>query len=199
MADIKLNNLSNASFTFKTKDEINHTIGDLDFIMLDSSYLPEIEELVKTFSDKLTMEYDYPSGLSAYQVAVANGFVGTEAQWLASLIGAQGPQGAVGPQGLQGLQGPQGDQGIQGLQGPQGDVGPQGPAGAAVTAFSSSEQTGTGVSQSIAHTLGAIPAHVMISITDSTGAFSIVEGVHTATDILVTVTTGAKFKVLALA
>lgn len=31
------------------------------------------------------------TGLSAYQVAVLNGFVGTPTQWLASLNGAQGP------------------------------------------------------------------------------------------------------------
>lgn len=31
-----------------------------------------------------------PSGATAYQVAVANGFVGTEAAWLASLTGAPG-------------------------------------------------------------------------------------------------------------
>ena len=36
------------------------------------------------------------NGLSAYQVAVANGYTGTEAQWLASLIGATGAQGATG-------------------------------------------------------------------------------------------------------
>jgi len=35
-------------------------------------------------------------GASAYEVAVANGFVGTEAQWLASLAGPQGPQGTAG-------------------------------------------------------------------------------------------------------
>ena len=33
-------------------------------------------------------------GKSAYQVAVDNGYVGTEAQWLASLVGPQGPAGA---------------------------------------------------------------------------------------------------------
>lgn len=80
-------------------------------------------------------------GLSAYEVAVANGFVGTEAQWLASLVGPQGPQGeqgadgATGPQGPQGETGPQGPQGIQGETGPQGikgdtgATGPQGPQG----------------------------------------------------------------------
>lgn len=78
-------------------------------------------------------------GLSAYEVAVANGFVGTETEWLASLVGNQGPQGIQGlqgdpgPQGLPGVQGdpgPQGDQGPQGLQGVQGLQGPKGDAGA---------------------------------------------------------------------
>ena len=53
-------------------------------------------------------------GDSAYQVAVSNGFVGTETQWLTSLVGAQGSAGADGSQG------PQGIQGIQGVQGPAG-------------------------------------------------------------------------------
>lgn len=78
-------------------------------------------------------------GLSAYEVAVENGFVGTEAEWLASLVGPQGPQGIQGEQGIQGIQGEQGPQGIQGetgpqgpqgIQGIQGETGPQGPAGA---------------------------------------------------------------------
>ena len=37
-----------------------------------------------------------PEGPSAYEVAVANGFVGTEAQWLASLEGPQGEPGLSG-------------------------------------------------------------------------------------------------------
>lgn len=48
------------------------------------------------------------NGSSAYQVAVANGFVGTEAQWLASLVGPQGPTGAAGATGATGPQGPAG-------------------------------------------------------------------------------------------
>lgn len=43
-----------------------------------------------------------PAGKSAYEVAVQNGFVGTAAQWLASLkgaTGATGPQGPTGPAG----------------------------------------------------------------------------------------------------
>ena len=38
-------------------------------------------------------------GASAYEVAVAQGFRGSEAEWLASLIGPQGEPGPEGPQG----------------------------------------------------------------------------------------------------
>lgn len=38
-------------------------------------------------------------GLSAYEVAVSNGFAGTEGDWLQSLGGAQGPTGPTGPEG----------------------------------------------------------------------------------------------------
>ncbi len=51
---------------------------------------------------------DGQDGLSAYEIAVNGGFVGTEAQWLASL---EGPQGVQGPQGIQGIQGVQGPAG----------------------------------------------------------------------------------------
>lgn len=40
-----------------------------------------------------------PQGQSAYAVAVANGFVGTEVEWLASLIGPQGDNGEDGANG----------------------------------------------------------------------------------------------------
>lgn len=41
-------------------------------------------------------------GKSAYQVAVDNGFVGNEAAWLASLVGATGQTGAAGQNGTDG-------------------------------------------------------------------------------------------------
>ncbi|MBQ7798936.1 MAG: collagen-like protein, partial [Oscillospiraceae bacterium] len=50
-------------------------------------------------------------GASAYEIAVKNGFEGTEAEWIDS------------------LQGPQGDQGLQGIQGEKGEPGPRGPQG----------------------------------------------------------------------
>lgn len=75
-------------------------------------------------------------GKSAYQVALDNGFVGTEVQWLASLVGANGLQGLPGADGATGPKGDQGDQGLPGTdgatgpKGDTGDTGPQGPAGA---------------------------------------------------------------------
>ena len=54
------------------------------------------------------------AGKSAYAIAVDNGFVGTESQWLASLQGEDGVAGATG---------------ATGPAGPTGATGPQGPAG----------------------------------------------------------------------
>jgi hypothetical protein len=70
------------------------------------------------------------NGASAYGVAVANGFIGSESEWLLSLKGAKGDIGDTGAQGTQGIQGIQGIQGPQGLQGIQGEPGIQGVAGA---------------------------------------------------------------------
>jgi hypothetical protein len=59
-----------------------------------------------------------PAGKSAYQVAVDNGFVGTEPQWLASLVGPQGdpgPPGADGDDGAPGTPGADGSDGAPGL------------------------------------------------------------------------------------
>lgn len=74
-------------------------------------------------------------GLSAYQVAVQEGFVGTEEEWLQSL---KGDKGDKGDQGIQGIQGEKGDpfeysdftpEQLESLKGPQGEPGPQGQDG----------------------------------------------------------------------
>ena len=79
--------------------------------------------------------------VTAYAIAVKNGFEGTEVAWLASLKGAKGDRGEKGEQGAQGIQGergatgetgpigPQGIQGPRGAQGEKGDTGNVGPAG----------------------------------------------------------------------
>ena len=53
-------------------------------------------------------------GKSAYAIAVAHGFKGSEQDWLDSLRGPQGPQGDPGPQG---------NPGVQGNPGPKGEPG----------------------------------------------------------------------------
>ena len=47
-------------------------------------------------------------GLSAYEIAVAEGFVGDETAWLASLVGADGADGNDGADGATGATGPAG-------------------------------------------------------------------------------------------
>jgi uncharacterized protein (TIGR02145 family) len=69
------------------------------------------------------------NGLSAYQVWLNAGNLGTEAQFLSSLQGVQGIQGTAGTTGLQGPQGIQGPAGAQGTQGTTGATGLQGPQG----------------------------------------------------------------------
>lgn len=69
--------------------------------------------------------------LSAYGLAVQEGFRGTLQEYLASLHGAAGLQGEPGPQGPQGPQGVQGERGFTGEQGPPGPQGPQGDPGEA--------------------------------------------------------------------
>nr|QTZ82764.1 MAG: tail fiber protein [Enquatrovirus sp.] len=69
-------------------------------------------------------------GNSAYEVALVNGFIGTEVQWLASLKGEKGDKGAKGDRGEKGEKGEQGEQGLQGIQGLKGEKGNTGATGA---------------------------------------------------------------------
>lgn len=66
----------------------------------------------------------------------------------------------------------------------------------------SAEQTGTGSSQNVAHNLGKVPNFVIVYPTDTapatTGVYTMTEGTHTTTNVVVTVTSGKKFKVLAI-
>ena len=71
-----------------------------------------------------------PTGASAYELAVDNGFDGTEDEWLASLQGATGPTGPTGADGPVGPTGADGATGADGPIGPTGADGPIGPTGA---------------------------------------------------------------------
>lgn len=66
--------------------------------------------------------------------------------------------------------------------------------------FISAEQTGTGAAQNIAHGLGEVPAFVFVGLTGGPATYAaptIAEGTHTASNVVVTVTTGWKYRVIA--
>lgn len=83
-------------------------------------------ELILKLDKETTIPLIEGLGKSAYAIAVAHGFRGTELEWLDSLKGLQGPQGEPGPKGnpfryedftpeqLEALKGPKGDMGEDG-------------------------------------------------------------------------------------
>ena len=87
----------------------------------------ESNELILKLDKETTIPLIEGLGKSAYAIAVAHGFRGTEQEWLDSLKGLQGPQGEPGPKGdpfryedftpeqLGALKGPKGDKGEDGL------------------------------------------------------------------------------------
>ena len=93
-------------------------------------------------------------GKSAYEIWLENGHSGSEADFLASLVGPQGATGEQGPKGDTGETGPKGD---TGPQGPQGATGPKGDTGTwggevdqTYDATSSNPQSGTAVAEAVA-------------------------------------------------
>ena len=89
----------------------------------------ETNELILKLDKETTLPLIEGLGKSAYAIAVAHGFKGTEQEWLNSLQGVQGPQGEPGPKGdpftyadftpeqLEALKGPKGDKGEDGRDG----------------------------------------------------------------------------------
>jgi len=72
------------------------------------------------------------------------------------------------------------------------------PALAATSGFLSTEQTGIGAPQNIAHGLATTPALIFAIPSDLTGGVcAFVYGAHTSTNAIVTATTGEKYRVVA--
>lgn len=68
----------------------------------NSNFPPRVEQkLAEKFADINTPMTPGPEGDSAYQVALDDGFVGTESAWLASLKGAKGDKGNTGDSAYQ--------------------------------------------------------------------------------------------------
>lgn len=65
--------------------------------------------------------------------------------------------------------------------------------------FGNHANTGTGSPQNIAHGLGVVPSFVTVIFTGSTASQAVTYGTHTSTNVVVTVTSGAAFDVIAIA
>lgn len=66
----------------------------------------------------------------------------------------------------------------------------------------SAELTGNGSAQNTAHTLEKAPERVLVFLTGGPASYAqptITQGTHTPAEVVVTVTTGWKYRVLALA
>lgn len=116
------------------------------------------------------------AGDSAYQVAVANGFMGNEAAWLASLVGPQGTQGIQGPTGSTGATGATGATGPAGPTGPEGPTGPAGPTGATgptgPTGPAGADGTGSGTVTSVSGT-GTVSGLTLTGTVTDTGSLTL--------------------------
>ena len=94
----------------------------------------ETNELILKLDKETTIPLIEGLGKSAYAIAVAHGFRGTEQEWLDSLRGLQGPQGEPGPKGDPFRYEDFTPEQLGGLKGPKGDKGEDGRDGASATA-----------------------------------------------------------------
>ena len=118
-------------------------------------------------------------GRSAYEIAVAHGYEGTEEEWLASLKGEKGDQGDPGKQGEQGAPGVKGDPGEKGDPGTKGDQGDPGKDGLTTSVNGIAQVDGnvaltasdipcgdTTVSDAVSAKADVSHTHVMADVTD---------------------------------
>ena len=92
----------------------------------ENSNVPPTPDLYQQLLQKINEAEKGSDGKSAFEIAVENGFVGTEAEWLESL---KGSDGAMGPQGEQGPPGADGQPGRDGMNGSDGRDGIDGQPG----------------------------------------------------------------------
>lgn len=65
-------------------------------ILAEYPKVAEVEDIINVAVEKIPAGKDGIDGLSAYEIAVGNGFDGTDAEWLDSLRGAAGENGTPG-------------------------------------------------------------------------------------------------------
>lgn len=89
-----------------TEDFISNNKNILDVIELElkevKTNYKELEERVSNIENNATEAIQGKDGKSAYEIAVENGYTGTEKEWLASLKGQDGKDGVDGKDGEKG-------------------------------------------------------------------------------------------------
>ena len=93
---------------YATEEYVDNALAQADFVTedrLDGALMDMgdyVRNTVKDAVENLDIEgVKGEDGASAYEVALANGFEGSEQEWLASLKGATGPKGEPGPNAYQ--------------------------------------------------------------------------------------------------
>ena len=131
---------------FGYHDEVRATTATLEFRVCRSGFsdsgsvpippTPDLyAQLLKKIDGKIASLHDGKdgkdgeNGKSAYEIAVQNGYDGTETDWLESLKGQKGDTGEPGAAGAKGDPGEKGDQGEPGTPGEKGERGEKGEKG----------------------------------------------------------------------
>ena len=131
---------------FGYHDEVRATTATLEFRVCRSGFsdsgsvpippTPDLyAQLLKKIDGKIASLHDGKdgkdgeNGKSAYEIAVQNGYDGTESDWLESLKGQKGDTGEPGAAGAKGDPGEKGDQGEPGTPGEKGERGEKGEKG----------------------------------------------------------------------
>ena len=133
---------------------------------------PSGQELMEVVQDghskKLRLDALATFAMNAYQIAISNGFEGTEQEWLESLIGPKGDKGDPGLDGKSSYELAQ-QEGYEGtledwlmsLKGPKGDKGDPGGSGLENVEIPISTPLDTWV---LNHNLGAQPQITLLSV-----------------------------------
>ncbi len=105
---------------------ITLNIRESGFVGDDDTPIPPTPDLYTQILQKIAeiqSGVNGKDGLSAYEIAVENGFVGTVSEWLESLKGADGLPGKDGINGIDGANGVDGKDGADGQNGADGENG----------------------------------------------------------------------------
>ncbi|WP_253916870.1 right-handed parallel beta-helix repeat-containing protein [Streptomyces sp. MNP-20] len=96
-----------SGWAYVIKENLSGVIGGRTFSVLLPKKLPDVDLADIVTADPSTPHYVPVPGLSAYEIAVENGYTGTEAEWLGSLKGQKGDPGNGSVDSVNGYLGPQ--------------------------------------------------------------------------------------------